>query len=65
MTDEKPTKAGNYHEWFGLRFEYVPWGRRWHRWGVSDGRRGVGGSLNPLTAYLALRRWRNIPARPS
>jgi hypothetical protein len=54
------------HRWTvaGLDWEYDTRWPRFRRWGVSDGSRGVGGRLNPLTAYVALLRWRRVPARP-
>ena len=55
------------HRWeiLGLRWEYECRAARRRRWGVSDGSRGVSGSHNPLSAYMALRRWRKVPARPA
>jgi hypothetical protein len=36
--------------------------RRWHRWGCSDGMRGVANYRTPLGAFLAQRRWARRPA---
>lgn len=54
------------HRWHvgGLDWEYDTRRPRFHRWGVSDGCRGVGCRLNPLTAYVALVRWRRVEPRP-
>lgn len=60
-----PVKSPPSREMFGLRWEYNPHARVFHRFGVSDGCRGVGGHSNPVSAYFALRRWRQVPARPS
>lgn len=54
------------HRWerFGLRWEYECRRPKGKRWGVSDGSRGCEQNRTPLAAYLALRRWRKVPARP-
>lgn len=59
-----PMKAPPTRKLFGLWWEYSPGLPRFHRWGVSDGSRGVGYHANPLSAYLALCRWRRKPAKP-
>ncbi len=62
---EHPQAAEKYRRTIlGLTWSYDPPARRLHRWGVSDDCRGVGGQSDPISAYIALRRWRKIPARP-
>jgi len=65
MTDRLPMAAPDHH-WHlrGLDWEYDNRRPRFRRWGVSDGCRGVGGRLNPLTAYVALVRWRRVEMSP-
>lgn len=65
MSENLPAAVAD-HQWriAGLDWEYDNRRPRFRRWGVSDGCRGVGGRLNPLTAYVALVRWRRVPARP-
>lgn len=66
MTDLPPMAAAKFRRHlFGLDWEYDNRRPRFRRWGVSDGSRGVGGRLNPASAYVALVRWRRVPARPS
>lgn len=66
MSAEMPCRAPRFRwELMGLRWEYDPEWRRFCRWGVSDGCRGVGGRTNPVTAYLALRRWRKVEPLPA
>jgi len=48
---------------------------RWHlgryrieyehgKWGISDRCKGVGGYRNPISAWLALRRWQRTLSQP-
>lgn len=63
---ENPCDKGRAYwlSMFGLEWEYDPAMPRFKRFGVRDRSRGVGSRATPITAYLALRRWRKEPARP-
>lgn len=66
MAEHLPVAAEKYRWTIGeFTWAYDPLWPRFHRWGVSAHGRGVGGSLNPLTAYVAWRRWMKQPAIPS
>lgn len=65
LDDLQFMKAPPRKRLFGLDWEYDRHKPRFHRFGVADGCRGVGNQSDPVTAYLALRRWRKVPARPS
>lgn len=58
---ELQCEAAPRHRWRIGRYQIT---HERHRWGLSDGCKGVGGCKSLIHAWLALRRWQRTPSQP-